>query len=797
MIDISDIFNFESFVLNSAQRELKQDGKLVEIEPRAFDLLIYLVENRDRAVDKGELQDAVWPGMIVTETALTRAVMNWPSACSADASQQKVIKTLHGHGYRFIAELHEKEPVVQPVVVSSEVATATQVESKTKPPPPKLNFRSLSLIAITAITIMALAWYSLRPTPSLGDEIRIAVLPLTDNTDNPELAWTRFGLMSYVSKLIANDGSMPVVPVGSTISLIESFAWNGNLEDSENNELIGKLKQVYAASHVLAMELKTESGALRMTYSLLNPDGKIQRGTIVGDAGTDLAQGVVQAIYGTMFRRSHLGGDIPLVSEDSFNNEAFARGMDLSLQGRCNEAVQFFRVIIEQEPSLFGPRYEYAACLRILGQLDGRKELRTTLIEEQRPLGASRSLAQSLLTQGILYYRTGRLDQAQQSYDEALQTSEEIADHALNARVLQNLSILYKNRSELDEAARLLDLAVLSYQNAGIETLPGHMYSGRANLNMARGEFTEAEVELELALKAFREVGDRRNEAMMLNNTGYLRRRQGRMEEAEGYHLRSLEIREEIGDRVGVGRIYSMLTGVYAGQGRYQDSKLAAESAIDIARETQDRLFEATSLAQLANAEKLLGDIDSARVHYMACRLIFVEIQDYMRTLETDLQLVRLDMQQDQLDQAASMASQILETAREYDIMSPEVQAMELLADIALLQGNTDSAIESLIEALSRVRDTTWTSKEITLERKLANAYMDIMDLESAAPLIGALGGQEARVQSLKTQARFSHLSGDADQAVEIMLRAQQLAGDKWSDTSEASLQEYRSAVSQ
>gem|GEM_PF-1159819 len=793
MIDITDIFQFGVYVLNPARRELKCAGDAVDIEPRAFDLLIYLIENHDRAVDKGELQDAVWPGMIVTETALTRAVMKARKAVGDDARTQNVIKTLHGHGYRFVATLANEPNNKVPSSVVTEQTVSASSGTPAAGPNTKLNLRTIVIIGVSTIAIMVLGWAFLQPQQTSADETRIAILPLVDRTDNPDLAWTRFGLMSYASEMIANDGSMPVVPVGSIISLTENFPWNGDLLDTGSQELLSKLRQVYATTHVLAMELKTEGDALRMNYSLLNLEGELQRGTIVGDAGTDLASGVVQAVYGSLFRRSHLGGDTPLVSEDSFNNEAFARGMDLSLQGRCSEAVQFFRIIIEQEPSLIAPRYEYAACLRILGEADEAEAVLIALLEQQRPLGASRSLAQSLLTQGILYYRTGRPNEALESYQESLQISQEIADHVMTARVQQNLSILYRNRSELDEAERLLDLAALSYQDAGIETLPGHLYSSRANLNMARGEFVEAEVNLDLALKAFRQVGDRRNEAMMLNNTGYVRRRQGRMEEAESYHLRSLEIREEIGDRVGVGRIYGMLTGVYAAQGRYKDSMMAAEAAVEIAQETHDSLFEATSLAQLANAEVSLGDTVSARGHYLEGRIIFVEIQDYMRTLETDLSLARLDMRDGQLDQAYNKTMQILETSRAHDIMSPEVQAMELLADIEVTRGNNSAAIQLFNQALNRVKETTWSSKEVTIESKLANAYMDAQDLDAAAPLIGALASLEPNVQSLKAQARFSYLRGNPGQAVELMRRARELAGDKWSDESEETLAEYQS----
>ena len=788
MTDTNNIFNFDDFALNLAHRELTFRGTPVEIEPRAFEVLIYLVMNRGRAVDKNELQDAVWPGMIVTETALTRAVMKARKAIGDDANRQEKIKTLHGHGYRFIAELSTENITSVPGTQAPPVS-GQQVELTD---PRNLSFRTRTLIGLAVVLIVSMAWMLFRPGHTLGNETRIAILPLIDNTKNQDLAWTSLGLMSYANKLIASDGSLDFVPAGSIIGLTDNFGWSGNLDDPANQTLLSKLEQVYGATHILSMELETAGGALRMNYGLLSPDGTEHKGTMVGDGGTDLAHGVVQAIYGVMLRKSHQGGATLLVSEDAFNNEAFARGMALSLKGRCAEAVQFFEVIIEQEPGLFAPRFEYAACLRILGESDRAETLLIALVEEQRLPGTERPLARSLMTLGILYNRTGRLDEAEQSYKEALQISEDTGDHILKARILQNLSIVLKDRSHLDGAENLLNLAILAYQDAGREILPGQLYSGRANLKMARGELVEAEVDLDMALRAFREIGDRRNEAMMLNNTGYLRRRQGRVDEAEDYHLRSLEIREEIGDRVGVGRIYGMLSSVYSSQGKYLDAISAAESALEIARETRDRLFEATSLAQLAAANKALGEHASARMYYLEARNVFVAIQDIKRTLETDLKIAQLDMIANLSAQAESTALRVLAASREHDIMSSEVQAMELLGDIELKRGNTTAAIIEFSDALTRVRKTTWTSKEISLNTKLANALLDQMKLEAAAPLVGALSEKPTNVQSLKVQARFAFLRGESDSAVRLMSEAKTLAGEHWADESESTLQKYR-----
>jgi len=133
----------------------------------------------------------------------------------------------------------------------------------------------------------------------------------------------------------------------------------------------------------------------------------------------------------------------------------------------------------------------------------------------------------------------------------------------------------------------------------------------------------------------------------------------------------------------------------------------------------------------------------------------------------------------------------VLKTSREQEIMTTEVEALELLGDTEMADGNTRDAISEYIAAIERLQVTSWDSKQNTLEIKLANAYMDILDLDSAAPLMGALAGESVNVQSLKVRARFTFLRGDAQKAVELMSQAKELAGPAWNDNSEATLKEY------
>ena len=99
------LIEFAGFQLDGGQRVLRRGEQKINVEPKAFDLLMYLATHRDRAVDKDELQQAVWPGTIVSETALTRCVMKARRAVDDDRDTQAIIRTVHGHGYQFVADI--------------------------------------------------------------------------------------------------------------------------------------------------------------------------------------------------------------------------------------------------------------------------------------------------------------------------------------------------------------------------------------------------------------------------------------------------------------------------------------------------------------------------------------------------------------------------------------------------------------------------------------------------------------------------------------------------------------------
>ena len=99
---------FEDYALDTDRRELRRGARLVPVEPQVFDLLIYLIRNRERVVSKDDLLAAIWKGRVVSETALTSRINSARSAIGDNGQQQRLIKTLLRKGVRFVGAVKEE-----------------------------------------------------------------------------------------------------------------------------------------------------------------------------------------------------------------------------------------------------------------------------------------------------------------------------------------------------------------------------------------------------------------------------------------------------------------------------------------------------------------------------------------------------------------------------------------------------------------------------------------------------------------------------------------------------------------
>lgn len=101
------VFDFLDYRIHTARQEIRRAGEIVPVEPKVYDLILYLLDRRDRSVSKQELQEAIWPNVVVTESALTRCIMKARNLMGDDSKLQNIIGTVHSRGYRFVADVRE------------------------------------------------------------------------------------------------------------------------------------------------------------------------------------------------------------------------------------------------------------------------------------------------------------------------------------------------------------------------------------------------------------------------------------------------------------------------------------------------------------------------------------------------------------------------------------------------------------------------------------------------------------------------------------------------------------------
>lgn len=137
-------FCFAEHVLDVDLRELTRAGEGIAVEPQVFDLLIYLVENRERVVSKDDLIESIWDGRIVSESTLTSRINAARKAVGDTGKDQAVIRTIARKGFRFVGDVQVHQD-------GAETATSG---ASTPEQPIEAAYRPLPALDRTAIAVL-------------------------------------------------------------------------------------------------------------------------------------------------------------------------------------------------------------------------------------------------------------------------------------------------------------------------------------------------------------------------------------------------------------------------------------------------------------------------------------------------------------------------------------------------------------------------------------------------------------------------------------------------------------------
>lgn len=118
------LFRFGPFELDALRFELRKNGGVVAVQPQVLSLLLFLIANRHRLVTKDEIVGGVWHGRILSDSAISSRVKSARQAIGDDGHAQRVIRTIHGRGFRFVAEVDKATPAVAAAAIEDDVPRA-------------------------------------------------------------------------------------------------------------------------------------------------------------------------------------------------------------------------------------------------------------------------------------------------------------------------------------------------------------------------------------------------------------------------------------------------------------------------------------------------------------------------------------------------------------------------------------------------------------------------------------------------------------------------------------------------
>jgi TolB-like protein len=212
---------FEEYAFDTDRRELHRGADVVSVAPQVFDVLDYLIRNRERVVSKDDLINAIWNGRIVSDAALTTRLNVARSAIGDSGYEQRLIKTLPRKGFRFVG-----------LVLETQGPAGAEVADNREEPP--------------------------KPALTLPDKPSIAVLPFTNLSSDPEQDYFADGIVDDITTALSRFRLLFVIARNS------SFTYKGRAVD------IKQVGRELGVRYLLEGSVRKAAGKIRITSQLID-----------------------------------------------------------------------------------------------------------------------------------------------------------------------------------------------------------------------------------------------------------------------------------------------------------------------------------------------------------------------------------------------------------------------------------------------------------------------------------------------------------------------------------------------
>ena len=338
-----EIFRFGQCAVHVERRQVVLDGQPRPIEPRPFDLLVYLIRHCHRVVSTDELLDHCWRDQVVSIGVIARAILKARQAIGDQSKESPLIRTFHRAGYRFVAAL-ERESA-----------------------PPEGGMLSDLPVAGASLRFLPGSW---------PKAVSVAILPFENLTGQAKLGWIELGLMSLVAKTLGDDPRISVVSVQSMVTALASLP-----TPADAAQRADAAAHILGAHQVVHVQVGCHNERFYLDYAMGNPLPQ-QRQRLWGTDLIPLGQQLAQALESALFsvKASPLAA---FAIEDPLGAQALARAMQALAEQEWKRAVHLFRIVLDIEPNNTGVQIEKLYAMASMGS-EATFQLGTRLLEQTR-----------------------------------------------------------------------------------------------------------------------------------------------------------------------------------------------------------------------------------------------------------------------------------------------------------------------------------------------------------------------------------------------------------------------------
>ncbi|MDJ0795190.1 MAG: winged helix-turn-helix domain-containing protein [Woeseiaceae bacterium] len=251
----SPVFRIGEAEMDTARREIRFKGSAADVQPKVFDLIEYLLRNRERVIGKDELFDEIWPSVVVTEASLTQSVKRARDLFRQNGFDCDVIRTVPRKGYQF-----DYDVTVGATKASVESPGVTEILLPT------------AAVGVLAALLAVFVWNSgpetSGPVRLSNPENSLVVLPFSNLTPDPDFGYFPDGLTETLTNSLTAVRGLRVIARGSAFSFRDAAADSG-----VDYAAIGEALSV---AHIVEGTVQRDGDQLRISARLVRADDGTQ-----------------------------------------------------------------------------------------------------------------------------------------------------------------------------------------------------------------------------------------------------------------------------------------------------------------------------------------------------------------------------------------------------------------------------------------------------------------------------------------------------------------------------------------